>query len=128
MLDVAHLFPVKVGHDADFAERVAAVVHQRSSLFEAIASVGQVSRLRAPFNKVVAARLAEGRAALRDQLAGLFARELRAFPAAVRAQRLAAADVLAGFEGWHLLRTDQGLTVADAEAVLADSLARLLEG
>lgn len=128
LLEVAPLFPVQVADRAPRAERIAALARHRATLFEAIASVGQVSRLKAPFNTVVAARLAESRAGLRDQLRTLFAPEFGALPAPRAAMRQAAADVLTSFESWHLMRTDQGLTAEAAEATLVDSLTMLLEG
>jgi hypothetical protein len=81
-----------------------------------------VSRLRAPFQLVVADELTQGRAFLRLQLATLFAAELAALPAEVAVRRLAAADVAASFEAWRLLRDDQRLSRARASAAMADNL------
>jgi hypothetical protein len=100
-------------------------VHQRGELFEAIESVATVSRLRAPFQLVVADELTQGRAFLRLQLATMFAAELAALPAEVAVRRLAAADVAASFEAWRLLRDDQRLTRVRASAAIADALTLL---
>ena len=81
-------------------------------------------RSRAPFNLVIATHLAQSRAYLRQQIADLFAPELAAHTAA--AQVLSAADVLASFESWRLLRDDQHLSIADATTTLATSLCALL--
>lgn len=124
LLDVAHLLPISAAPADSFAARVAAAAaHQRATLFEAIGSTGIVSRLKAPFNHVVAERLRENRASLRHQLAGLFATELATAPA----HRLAVLDVLTSFESWQLLRHDQGLSPAEAEAALGAAITELLE-
>jgi AcrR family transcriptional regulator len=123
---VRHLVPVDCDPSSPFAERVAALVRQRAELFETIESVATVSRLRAPFQLVVADGLTEGRAFLRSQIAGLFAHELRQLPPAAAASRLAAADVVASFESWRLLRDDQRLDRSRASAAMADALVALL--
>jgi AcrR family transcriptional regulator len=120
--DVRHLLPLDATPDQAFADRVAAVVHQRGELFEAIESVATVSRLRAPFQLLVADRLTQGRAFLRSQLVILFAAELAAMPEQIAAARLSAADVATSFEAWRLLRDDQRLTSQRAMAAMAESL------
>jgi AcrR family transcriptional regulator len=123
--DVRHLLPLDVTPDRPFAERVQAIVRQRGELFETIESVATVSRLRAPFQLVVADRLTQGRAFLRQQLAALFATELAAMPDDVAAMRLATADVATSFEAWRLLRDDQRLTRPKAAAAMTDALTLL---
>lgn len=123
LLDVAHLLPLSTTPADALPARVAAAARQRAALFEAIGSAGIVSRLKAPFNHVVAERLRENRASLRHQLAALFAAELASAPA----HRLAALDVLTSFESWQLLRHDQGLSPAEAEGALCAAITELLE-
>ena len=122
LMDVAHLLPLTCPPDRPLAERIAAVAQQRAALYEAIFPVALVSRLRAPFSRAVAARLAQNRAEMRAQVANLFRAELAALPDGAAARRLAAADTLASYETWSLWRTDQGLSAADAEATMADAL------
>jgi AcrR family transcriptional regulator len=124
--NVLPLLAIPALPEAPLAERIAALVHQRCELFEAIESVATVSRLRAPFQLVVATELTQGRAFLRQQLAVLFAAELGALPAALAALRLAAADVATSFEAWRLLRDDQRMSRARAAAAIADNLTLLL--
>jgi AcrR family transcriptional regulator len=124
--NVLPLLTISALPEAPLAERIAALAHQRGELFEAIESVATVSRLRAPFQLVVATELTQGRAFLRQQLAVLFATELGALPAAVAALRLAAADVATSFEAWRLLRDDQRLSRARATAAIADNLTLLM--
>lgn len=124
--DVQHLIPVKAKSDDPFEDRVQALVHQRGELFETIESVATVSRLKAPFQLVVADRLTEGRAYLRNQLATLFATELAALPTDTAALRLAALDTATSFEAWRLLRDDQRLTRPAAAAAMAEAVVALL--
>jgi AcrR family transcriptional regulator len=123
--NVRPLLAISALPEAPLAERIAALVHQRGELFEAIESVATVSRLRAPFQLVVATELSQGRAFLRQQLAVLFAAELGALPAALAALRLAAADVVTSFEAWRLLRDDQRMSRARAVAAITDNLTLL---
>ena len=124
--DVRHLYEVAFDASADLRTRAAALVAQRAELFEAVESVATVSRLRAPFQLLVADKLTEGRKYLRAQLTRLFAAELGAVGPATAAARIAAADVLTSFESWRLLRDDQRLTRAKASAAIVDALVTLL--
>ncbi len=123
--DVRHLVAVDATPDQPLADRIAVLVRQRGELFEAIESVATVSRLRAPFQLVVADKLTEGRSFLRKQVATLFAPELAAMPEAVAAARLSAADVATSFEAWRLLRDDQRLTRQKAAAATTEALTAL---
>jgi AcrR family transcriptional regulator len=124
--DVAHLLAVDARPDDPLHRRVEALVSQRDELFEAVESVALVTRLRAPFSLVVADNLRRARRTLRNQVAELFAPELAALPDAVAEARLAALDVVTSFEGYRLLRDDQGLTRAAARTTLTDAITRLL--
>ncbi|MDO8362398.1 MAG: hypothetical protein Q7V88_05840, partial [Actinomycetota bacterium] len=85
-----------------------------------------VSRVRAPFQPLIASELAISRSFLRRQIEHLFAPELTARGAGA-ASAVAAIDVLTSFESLQLLRHDQQLDRAAIEVTLTDSLARLLE-
>lgn len=108
-------------------ERVQRLVAQRIRLFERIGSVGIVSRVRAPFQPLIASELAITRSCLRRQLEQLFARELEGRGVAGSVAAIASIDVLTSFEALQLMRDDQQLTRAQMEAVLVDSMLRLLE-
>ncbi len=125
--DVRALLPVDATPDQPFAHRVTALVRQRGELFEAIESVATVSRLRAPFQLLVADRLTQGRAFLRGQLTTLFSAELDVMPEAVAVARLAAADIATSFEAWRLLRDDQHLTRPKAMATMSEALTVLFQ-
>ena len=117
---------IDVHPDASLVERVAAFVEQRLRLFEAIGSIGHVSRIRAPFQPVVAAELTVARAFLRHQIVRLFSAELNAMPAELATSMLGAVDVMTSFEGYHLLRDDQQLTNEQIGAAFTTSILRLL--
>lgn len=111
---------------APLTDRIARLVQQRVRLFVAISSVGIVSRVRAPFQPLIASELAISRTFLRRQIEHLFAPELAARSAG-GAGAVAAIDVLTSFESLQLLRHDQMLERTAIEATLTDSLVRLLE-
>jgi AcrR family transcriptional regulator len=111
--------------DDALSVRIAAVVDQRLRMFDAIGSVGHVSRLRAPFQPLVAAELRQARSFLRHQLDRCFAAELAAMPEHMSTSVLAIADVVCSFEAYQLLRQDQQLSQARAGDALADALSRL---
>jgi AcrR family transcriptional regulator len=144
------LIPIEVDRAAPLTDRIEALVTQRMRLFEALGPVAQVSRLNAPFAQVLAAELTKNRAFLRAQLTDLFASELQTAPQAGPASKadvaerdagtqdvdaagasssvvLAAADVLCSFESFHLLSTDQGLSISDIRSVLTSALTSLLD-
>ena len=116
---------VSAEHDDALSVRIAAVVDQRQRMFDAIGSVGHVSRLRAPFQPLVAAELRQARSFLRHQLERCFAAELAAMPEHMSTSVLAIADVVCSFEAYQLLRQDQQLSQARAGDALADALSRL---
>ncbi|MDO8365104.1 MAG: TetR/AcrR family transcriptional regulator [Actinomycetota bacterium] len=121
------LTALPVPADAPLPDRVGGLVQQRVRLFQAIASVGVVSRVRAPFQPLIAAELSLSRSFLRCQIEQLFAGELRALGKPGAAQAAAAIDVLTSFEAFQLFRHDQQQSVADVEATLVQSIHRLLE-
>jgi AcrR family transcriptional regulator len=117
---------IEVRPDAPLADRVEAFVEQRLRLFEAIGSIGHVSRIRAPFQAVVAAELTVARSFLRHQISRLFAPELAAMSPALATGMLGAVDVVTSFEGYHLLRDDQQMTNEQIGDTFTTSLLRLL--
>ncbi len=111
---------------APLADRVVRLVDQRLRLFEAIASVGTVARLRAPFQPLIAAELATARRYWREQIRKLFAAELRQLGSPVAAHVVATIDVLTSFESVQLMRDDQQLSAPAIAAALVHSITALL--
>jgi AcrR family transcriptional regulator len=124
--EVGYLFDLPKLGEGSRADRIAALVTQRASLYERVAPVVRAAMLRAPFQPVIAEGLAARRALMRDQLQRQFAPELAALPAAETVLIVGAADAFASFEVLELLRLDQKLSAADAVAVIRTSLDRLL--
>ena len=125
----ARLLPVAqvdLAADAPLVERIARLVQQRLRLFDQIASVGIVSRVRAPFQPLIASELAMSRSFLRRQVEQLFAPELSRKDGQAALGAVAVIDVLTSFESLQLLRYDQQLSRSAIEASLSDSILRLL--
>ena len=108
------------------SDRVSRLVAQRVRLFDRIGSVGIVSRVRAPFQPLIASELALSRSFLRRQIEQLFAPEMAQRGAAGAASAIATIDVLTSFESLHLMRGDQQLSGAQIEAALADAITKIL--
>ena len=124
--DIGELAELTVDRRDSLDRRVGVVVDQRLALYEAIGNVGRVTRLRAPFQPLIAAALRDRRAEFRAQLAAAFEPELSAMPADRAAATLAAADVLCSFESYELLRGDQQLSPRAATRALAHALVAML--
>ncbi len=108
-------------------ERIAAIVAQRSELFETITPVRHAIGSRASESLALQARLAELSTALREQVAQQFSDELGALAARPRRSLLDAIDLLTSFEAWDRLRMVQLLDRRDAERTLSDALRSLLD-
>lgn len=111
---------------APLADRVQRLVAQRLRLFDAIASVGTVARIRAPFQPLIAAELTTARGFWREQLRRLFAAELHALGNPTAAHLVATIDVLTSFESVQLMRDDQKLSTTAITASLVHSISTLL--
>jgi AcrR family transcriptional regulator len=122
---VRPLIDVAVASDSSLPTRIEALVEQRVRLFEAIGTVGQVSRLRAPFQPLIAAELTQAREFLRHQIKKTMGAELGGMGAHRAANMVAAADVLCSYEAYQLLRFDQSLSRARVVSVLTESLLSL---
>ena len=106
-------------------ERVERIVTQRLRLFEAILPVARVSRLRAPFEPVVAQELAQSRRLFRRQVERHFGPELDRLKRGERNARLGAAEALCSFETYELLRLGQEQTPKQVGDVMRAGLSAL---
>lgn len=122
---VVPLTRLDVDADATLEARITALVEQRTRVFEAIGSVGQVSRIRAPFQPLVGAELTQARAFFRGQIKRLMGAELSAIGPPRAAVFLSAADVMCSYEAYQLLRADQGLSRAKAASAMSETLTAL---
>jgi AcrR family transcriptional regulator len=109
-----------------FDRRVADLIALRLDLYDAMGSVARVARAIAAQQPRVATELGRIRAVLREQVAAAFAPELAAKREPARGRALAAADVLASWESFDLLRSDQGLAPSEAAAAVSAGLTAVL--
>ncbi len=116
------LFESTIDAGAPTAAKVRELVRARAELWEAVAPAARAARIGAHRHHLLAERLADTRAHLRAQVRHLFATEL----SGDRALLLPAVDALCEFETYELLRHDQGLSRARAEAALTAAVSALL--
>jgi AcrR family transcriptional regulator len=110
----------------DAATKIEVLVEQRFRLFDLFGNAAKVSRLRAPFEPVLAEMLTRNRSFLRSQMEWLFAPELAAMDEDHRLNALGAADILTSFESYNLLTGFGELTSERAQLVMVDSLTAIL--
>ena len=115
------LLDLGVGPEAPLPVRVERLVDARLRMYDAVGPAARAARASAHRSPVVAGQLREARSFLRRQLRSLFAPELAGRPAV-----LPAVDVLCSFESYDLLRGDQRMSRASAEAALTAALMELL--
>ena len=101
---VGHLLDLPDVGEGPIEDRIDRLISQRLRLFEAIMPVARVSRLRAPFEPVVADELARSRHLFRRQVERHFADALRPLGRSERNAALGAAEILCSFESYELLR------------------------
>jgi AcrR family transcriptional regulator len=126
--NVQHLFPLAKIGEGNREDRIQRLVDHRIALYDAVAPVVRATMLRAPFQPVVAAGLAERRAYLRDQIDEQFAPELAILPDTDRFVVATAADALTSFETLEVLRVDRALPLLRCGTVMRGALDRLLPG
>jgi AcrR family transcriptional regulator len=105
---VQHLLDVPALGSGPLQDRIARLVSQRVALFEAILPVARVSRLRAPYEPVVAEELARSRRVLRRQGERHFDHELKLLSGTHRVAMVSAIELLSSFESYELLRIGHG--------------------
>jgi AcrR family transcriptional regulator len=120
------LFPIDVEPTAELDTRAKALVDQRFTLFDTVGSAAAVSRLRSPFQPILADRLKRNRSLLRGQIESLFAPELTRMEGWDAGVAVAAADVLTSFESHQLLLRDQELPAGQAKEAMSSALVALL--
>lgn len=122
---VGHLIELQDPGEGSIDDRIERLIMQRVRLFEAILPAGRVSRLRAPFEPVVAEELALSRKLFRLQVERHFADVLRALSRGERNALLGAAEVLCSFEGYELLRLGHEQTPKQIAASMRVGFRRL---
>lgn len=126
-LRAVHLFALQDLGEGSLADRITRLAAQRADLFEEIAPVARVGRLRAPYQLIVAEDIRKSRAVLRRQLEKHFAPEVDEMEPDRRRELLSAADVLCSFESFDLLREAQGLNRQAYQRTIRRALTALLQ-
>jgi AcrR family transcriptional regulator len=116
------LLPIDAGPEAELTVKVGALVDQRFRLFDLFGPAATISRLRSPFQPVLANQLTLHRKYLRSQVRKLFAPELAAMGEPVGFEMLAAADIMASFESYQLLVEHRALEPVQAQSVMRRAL------
>jgi TetR/AcrR family transcriptional regulator of autoinduction and epiphytic fitness len=109
-----------------FDERLAAFVEQRARVLEFITPVRRSALLNEPFSEGIHAGLQAFRAFKRAEAERVFAPELDGLPAAEREDVVRALGAATDWNTWEALRAHQGLSVADARAVMRRTIGALL--
>jgi AcrR family transcriptional regulator len=108
------------------AIRLNALLRQKIRIWEAVTPIRNAASLQEPFSPQLRAVRAEIHRRTRDELATIFANELDARPAEDALQLLDALDAAVNWMSWRIMRTDVGLPVEAAEAVLRRTLVALV--
>ena len=122
---VAPLFAAPDDHGS-LSARVAALVAQRTRLYETIAPVRRTAIRLATRSRPIAAELARADAILRGHVAELFGPELAALRPSRRSETIEALDALTSWEAWERLRTAQRLGAGAAGRVVATTVLGVL--
>lgn len=116
------LIRLGTGPQEPTADKIRAVVTSRARLYEEVGPSARALRAAAHRHDLLHAVLDRNRTFLRGQISDVFAPELTGLATAI----LPALQVLSSFESYELLRFDQGLSRASAEAVLIAAIGELL--
>ena len=109
-----------------FDERLEAFVEQRARVLEFITPVRRSAVLNEPFSEGSHAGLQAFRAFKRAEAERVFGPELDGLPAAEREEVVRALGAATDWSTWEALRAHQGLSVADARAVMRRTIRALL--
>jgi TetR/AcrR family transcriptional regulator of autoinduction and epiphytic fitness len=109
-----------------FDERLEAFVEQRARVLEFITPVRRSALLNEPFSEGSHVGLQAFRAFKRAEAERVFAPELDARRAAEREEVARALGAVTDWNTWEALRAHQGLSVADARAVMRRMIEALL--
>jgi AcrR family transcriptional regulator len=108
--------------------RIAEFVRHRSALLEAVMPFRRAAQVHGPFSPEIRLAVAEGETYLSREVEATFAPELRGRSDADRGELLDALDAAASWATWDVLRSDRGVPVERARAVVVRTLTALLSG
>jgi AcrR family transcriptional regulator len=108
--------------------RLQAFVDRRAKLLEMVTPVRRAAILQEPFSDVLAARLRWAHDMARGELERTFAPELDSALPVVRAELLAALDLVTNWPAWDTLRRMNGLSIPESKRVMERAIGSLLNG
>jgi len=123
---VAHLLVIDDLGKGSLAERIDAMIDARLELYDAVAPIVRVTRVRAPFQPLLEERLAADRARLDRQVNQQFVDELSQLDQHERNAISRAIQTMCSLDSVELLRHSNQLSRAETAEVLRTTLGRLL--
>jgi TetR/AcrR family transcriptional regulator, regulator of autoinduction and epiphytic fitness len=106
--------------------RIKALLRQRIAIWGAVTPIRTAATLQEPFSPQLRAVRAEIHRRNREELATVFATELKARAEEDAAQLLDALDAAVNWMSWTVMRTDLGLSPEGVEATLRRTIMALL--
>jgi len=123
---VAHLIEIDGLGEGSLGERITVLIDARLELYDAVAPIVRVTRVRAPFQPLLEGRLAADRERLDRQVNEQFATELTSLAARERDAISRAIQTMCSLDSIELLRHSNRLSRSDTAVVLRTALTRLL--
>ncbi len=123
---VRHLVEIPGIGEGPLPDRISRLAERRVALFEQIRPAARISRLRAPFHRVIAEELEQSRRFFTRQIERQFAAELGAMAEGPRTETVDAADALCSFEAYDLLHS-RGASAGQVRAAMRRGLGALFE-
>ena len=116
-----------IASDLPLEARVEALVSQRVELLEAITPIRRAAAVHAPFSPSIQQGVSAGQQFLRKQVAAAFEPELAAVDEPRREQLLHMLTTVTAWPSWEMMRTLDGLGVAEARAIVAELVWAVLD-
>ena len=107
-------------------ERIDAICDQRAKVHEAIGPLRRAATVRASTSPAAAESRRYATESSRQQVARVFAPELKRLGPAARSRRVAAIDGVVSGECWDLWRTTHALSVAQSRTTMREALRALV--
>lgn len=125
LVDRVAVLVVPIPPELPLEERLDRFVHQRALLLEAVTPIRRAAGVHGPFSTEITARLRDGQAFLRDEVARTFAPELEV-AGAERDDLLDSLDAVLSWATWETLRAVIGRDQVVAERVMRQLAAATL--
>jgi TetR/AcrR family transcriptional regulator, regulator of autoinduction and epiphytic fitness len=108
--------------------RIVAFVDRRSALLEAVTPFRRAAAVHGPFSREIRDAVAEGSSGLHAEVEQVFGPELPATPAAARRELVEALSATTSWSMWDALRSEAGVSLDQARAVVVRVVRSLLAG